>query len=127
VQCNTATIAFIRRNDEAASVYVAHSAITGLVKVGLATDVAERISTLRRLGCGGVTDWSIEQEIHCDRAGQVEFAAHAALEPWRARRSYARNGEVVECKELFLCSTQEACRAVANVLRHHSSARIAAA
>ena len=127
VQCNTAVIAFMRRNDEAAIVYVAHSTSTGLVKVGLATDVAERISTLRRLGYGGVTDWKLQHERPCARAGLVEFAVHAALEPWRARRSYARDGATVECRELFVCPPNEACLAVANVLRDHATTRSAAA
>ena len=126
-QCNTAVIAFMRRNDETAHVYVAHSAITGLVKVGLASDVHERIATLRNLGYGGVTDWVLRHGLRCPRAGSVEFAVHAELESRRARRSYARDGMVVECRELFECSPEEACRVLDAMLQRHGRARTNAA
>ena len=126
-QCNTAVIAFMRRNDETASVYVAQSPSAGLVKVGLASDTAARIASLRRLGYGGVSDWQLRQQRTCARAGFVEFTVHAALEPWRARRTYSRDGSLVECRELFGCSTEDAMFAVDRVIDGHAAGHPAAA
>jgi hypothetical protein len=112
VQCNTARIAFMRRNDDAAYVYVARSASTGLVKIGVTGDVDARLASLRKLGYGGAADWQLVSSTWRDRAGAVEFDLHATLAKFHVRRTYVRDGLDVECRELFLCPAEIAVAAL---------------
>jgi hypothetical protein len=103
IQCNPAALAFLRRFDEYGRVYVAHSKQIGLVKIGTASDVKRRISTLNNFGYGGANDWCAIRDFACDAAGRVEFTIQRALSQYFVIRSYVKNGITVECQELFTC------------------------
>lgn len=111
-QCNPHTLAFLRRHYEVGDVYVAFSAIESLVKIGTAKSAVARLRTLNGLGYGGVRDWQLCSYVSCDRAGQVEFKAHCALDSYRVQKSYIKEGRTVECQELFGCTVDVAEAAV---------------
>lgn len=115
-QCNTARIAFSRRPSAAGGVYVAHSEMVGLVKVGMARDMHERVDQLNYYGYGGCNDWSIQHAYESERAGRVELEAHRALRAFATTRSYFRDGQFVECRELFDCEVTVAKQAVEAIL-----------
>lgn len=115
VQCNTARIAFMRRHDEPAYVYVAQSSAIGLVKVGVAGDVNARLQSLRKLGYGGASDWRLVSSRWCEHAGAAEFALHATLSGFQAHRVYQRDGFDVDCRELFRCPAEHVAAMLASM------------
>jgi hypothetical protein len=117
IVCKPANIAYTRRHVEPGHVYVAASASTQSLKVGTTTDLTQRMGQLNYYGYGGTTDWVAAYSHHCARAGAVEFAAHRRLYGKGAVGSYVKNGEVVECYELFRCTLDEAIAAVESAIR----------
>lgn len=116
VQCATHNIAFLRRYDEEGLVYVARSSRAGLSKVGTTNDLDTRESSLCRLSYGGANDWRMQFYQRCAKAGRVEFEVHRRLAAKRVARSYEREGEIVDCQELFDCSVEEATQTLRTVI-----------
>jgi hypothetical protein len=90
--------------------------MVGLVKVGMARDMHERVDQLNYYGYGGCNDWSIQHAYESERAGRVELEAHRALRAFATTRSYFRDGQFVECRELFDCEVTVAKQAVEAIL-----------
>lgn len=110
IQCDTSKIAYQLRSSAAGYVYLAHSEQNGFVKVGFSeVDPYRRITWLQTSAYGDVNDWEIKRSIKIEKdAGKCEFEIHAALEKWRKPIVYLKNGQVVECREIFSCSLAEA-------------------
>ena len=115
-QCGTHNLAFLRRFDEKGDVYVAKSESSGLIKIGTAQDASERAESLNNFGYGGYYDWVIQFVQHCDRAGRVEFKVHKALAQHCVTRTYEKQGNVVNCNELFVCETTLAIATINEIL-----------
>jgi len=111
-QCNTHALSFLLRHYEAGEVYVAVSAQIGLVKIGTGKNAQARMHTLNKFGYGGATDWTLHAIHACNKAGRIEFLAQKMLNVHRTSRRYIKNGNTVECQELFNCSVSAAATAV---------------
>lgn len=111
-QCNTHALGFLLRYDEPGEVYVAVSARFSLVKVGTSQDARSRMNNLNSYGYGGASDWNVHSRVTCKKAGRVEFRAHRTLFTCRAKRTYMKTGDSVQCQELFTCSPDVAAEAV---------------
>lgn len=117
LQCGTHNLAFLRRYEDAGSVYIAVSKSSSLLKVGTATDATMRIQTLNSHGYGGVDDWRLSYEQPCDKAGRVEFEAQKILRSYRANDiNYQKQGMTVSCQELFSCNLSCAIQAISTAL-----------
>lgn len=111
-QCNTHSLSFLRRYYESGEVYVATSAKTSLVKIGMAQEAQARMRNLNIYGYGGAKDWKVHFSQSCDKAGEVEYAAQSSLDKHRVYREYVRTGRTESCLELFDCSAAVATKAV---------------
>ena len=110
--CNTSAIEFTRRYKENGLVYVATSLKENLFKVGMAVNTIEaRLKSLNETGYGGITDWEMLRYAKCDEAARKEFEIQKHLSKYRIQKNYLRNGFVVNCRELFKCTTDEALKA----------------
>lgn len=116
VQCDSANISYVRRHDESGTVYVAFSTRTGLVKVGTATR-SDRVDQLNSYRYGGASDWRKIHAINCERAGKVESLAHSALDQFRAKGEYFKDGGWIACDELFKCDISVAIKAVEGAIK----------
>jgi hypothetical protein len=112
VQCGTHNLAFMRRFEDVGWIYIAESAETQLVKLGVSTDVSGRIEQLNYYGYGGCHDWGVVHTDEIPAAGRVEFLAHQLLDDFRVIRHYEKDGNIVECRELFECDAGTAEHAV---------------
>lgn len=110
IQCDTSKIAYQLRSSAAGYVYLAHSERNGFIKVGFSeVDPYNRVIWLQSGAYGDVNDWAIKRSIKIQKdAGKCEFEIHAALEKWRRPIAYQKNGETVECREIFACLLVEA-------------------
>lgn len=115
-QCKPANLAFQWRFDNPGEVYVATSRSARVTKIGSAISAGERLRTLNSLGYGGVSDWTLEFQDSCERAGLVEFKAQTRIKEYRIERWYLRDGVRVNCQELFGCGTDVAVEAINSVL-----------
>jgi hypothetical protein len=114
-QCNTHSYAFLKRFDDSNSLYVATSASSNIVKVGVTKDAQQREDNLNATGYGGIRDWKMAYHFVCDRAGRMEHRVHDALSQYRVSKSYEKEGSRVDCQELFSCSIAEAISICKNV------------
>lgn len=111
-QCKTANIAFLARFDDPGYVYIATSNDQSLVKVGTSNDADTRIARINAYGYGGASDWVIRHRKKYPKAGQIEYKAHVILNQCRVFRRYNKDGNIVECQELFKCDLPVAIAAV---------------
>jgi hypothetical protein len=103
IQCEPANIAFANRNYDDGHVYIAYSMEEVLLKVGVAKSVKKRINSLNSLGYAGATDWKVLHSIKVKKAGEVEFSIHADLASYHVSVTYLRDGNPVDCREVFRC------------------------
>jgi hypothetical protein len=84
IQCDTSKISYALRNSKNATVYIAGSTDHRIIKVGLTTDRARRLSQINEYKYGGSSDWEMLAWVQSATAGRVEFEAQNRLQ--RARR-----------------------------------------
>lgn len=127
IMCNTAYIAFQKRETDGGVVYVA---INGkYTKVGMIENNIKSVSKALdkreyRLndegGYGGrdgwrtVKSWEIEHNV-----GKVEREAQRLLEKYRVEKDYIHSGELHSTKELFECPIQTAIDAVKKAIQKY--------
>jgi hypothetical protein len=116
IQCRPASLAFERRHEAPAFVYIALSPNSGLIKVGLATDAAEREKMLKQSAYGGFSDWFIVESVYCETAGKVESDVHKRLQPYKYDAAYRKQGAWVDCRELFDCDVEVASDALHDII-----------
>lgn len=117
--CNPDTLRFQERWWEEAFVYIAGSQSARVLKVGFASEVASRITSLNLLGYAGVGDWKALYWVKTENAGHKEHAAHVRLQDHACPRKYTKAGREVDCLETFGCNANAAIsvvRSVANPL-----------
>ena len=103
VECNPAAIAFQNRHTINAYVYVAGSKSLSVIKVGMASDVTERMGSLNNLNYAGANDWTCLYWANTDNAGAIEASTHRALTQYAHPLTYARGKHTVHCLETFKC------------------------
>ncbi|RIJ23963.1 GIY-YIG nuclease family protein [Henriciella barbarensis] len=110
VQCDTAKIAFASRASKSASVYVLHSHSTGLVKVGVTTNIDDRLANLRSQAYGEATDWKVVfLSPELKNAGRIEISLHKALRSHEHEGGFSmRAGTVQRSTECFSCDSEYA-------------------
>ncbi|MDM9630240.1 GIY-YIG nuclease family protein [Robiginitalea aurantiaca] len=103
-QCNTAHIAFQKRNDKPGIVYIAGTREGKLVKVGYTKGVHIRSESLNRTKYGGFSDWEILYAISCVKAGEIEIKAKSSLKAFSASMVYDHDGKDQKTDEIYRCS-----------------------
>jgi hypothetical protein len=106
LQCGTHNLAFLRRYSDEATIYAATSTILKLTKIGTAKDASKREYSLNNSRYGDSNDWKIQFTQQCPKAGRIEFEVHQALMPFNVSRSYWKQGNLVDCEELFDCNVE---------------------
>lgn len=119
VQCNTATLAFLKRHDFPGSVYVAYSSSLRLVKIGCTANIETRQRSLVSDGYAGASDWRIRFHCNCSDAGRIEFLTQRALRSRHTPVSYFRQATAnfVCASELFRCSLAQAKKALDSAIK----------
>jgi hypothetical protein len=116
VICSPAALAYQARKKKDGKVYVLHSKILNLVKIGSTGDTAERLININREGYGGATDWDIKFAKQTKNSGGAEYIAQQAVGHTSVTRSYKRSGMVVECQELFSCDVELAIKSISDAI-----------
>ena len=108
IQCRTSSIAFVRRENAKANVYLAAANNRTVIKIGYASWIYAREETLREQGYGGHWDWEILCWVKTQNAGQVEREISHLFSQHRISGSYIKGYEVQEAVEMFSYDFDEA-------------------
>ncbi|MEY3724443.1 MAG: hypothetical protein RLZZ365_378 [Pseudomonadota bacterium] len=122
VMCKPLNLAFQGRYEESGDVYVAHSKKLNLIKIGTSANTHERMNQINYYGYGGANDWAVKYIKKVDKADRVEFEAQKIINKNRVWRSYIKDGETVDCQELFDCDIKIAIESVNQSIAVHSKA-----
>ena len=122
VQCKPATISYILRHRASGEVYVAESNTEPqMVKVGSAKSSAGRISGLNLEQYAGRRDWNMKYYYGVKNMGLVELEVHGILSQFAITdKWYFKDGQKIECREIFLCSADVAINALIKIIAKHS-------
>lgn len=127
IMCNTAYIAFQKRETNSGVVYVAYSG--KYTKVGMIENniknTAEAMNKREyRLndegGYGGREGWKTAKSWQLTKnVGKIEREAHRILEKYKVDGDYIHSGELHSTKELFVCPLQTAIDAVKQAIEKY--------
>jgi len=112
VFCNPPSLEYQERWSRHAFVYVAGSLSLKVVKIGFATDVRNRISSLNSLRYADANDWKLIYWAETKNAGRNEYEAHKILAKYASPQKYSREGRYIDCLETFSCDAHTALNAV---------------
>ena len=108
IQCNTANLRYQNRYSESGFLYLATSALGGVIKFGQTKNVVQRRMTLNESSYGGFDDWSIVSFARINEAGKVEAIIHSHLSHMRVFSDYSKDGTTQSASEIFKLSVDEA-------------------
>lgn len=112
VMCTPKYLTFQKRHEEEAQIYVASSKRSNLIKIGIAKNSHERIKHINSYGYGGINDWEISFTKTVKNAGKVEAVSQKNIGYTKLSMVYERDGENVDCREIFKCDASLAIQAV---------------
>ncbi|WP_340106920.1 GIY-YIG nuclease family protein [Rhodohalobacter sp. 8-1] len=104
VQCNTAYIAYQKRNDSKGIVYIAESIGGGIIKVGYSKSFETRSESLNRTEYAGYSDWVIKFAIESKNAGRIEHKINSSLKKYAQSVRYNHDNHLQESTEIFKCA-----------------------
>lgn len=119
VMCNPSYLAYRNRYEEVAQIYVATAKRSNLTKIGIAKDAHERLKNINSYGYGGFYDWEIKFVKTVKNAGRVEAESQKIIGHKRCNLSYERDGENVDCREIFKCDASLAILTVKHLISIH--------
>lgn len=112
VVCTPMYLTFQKRHEEQAQIYVASSKRSRLIKIGIAKDAQERMRNINYYGYGGNHDWEIMFIKTVKNAGKVEAESQKLISHTKLPMVYERDGEMVDCREIFYCDASLAIQTV---------------
>jgi hypothetical protein len=115
VQCNTAHLAFQKRNDSSGITYIAGSINGEVIKVGFTKAVEIRSKSLNRSNYAGYNDWEILFAIESGDAGRIETKANATLYKYAYSTDYEHDGHWQDSHETYHCSYSNAKKIVLDI------------
>jgi hypothetical protein len=107
-QCNTATIAYQKRNDSAGIVYIAGSLTGQLIKIGFSKALKIREESLNRTKYAGFGDWKILYALKSEKAGQIETKSNSLLRKYSVSAEYNHDGNWHDSSETYQCTFSKA-------------------
>ncbi|KAB1071578.1 hypothetical protein F6U93_00470 [Tamlana haliotis] len=107
-QCDTAKIAFQKRNDSAGIVYIAGSLTGEVVKIGFSKAVEIRTESLNRTKYAGFNDWKILFALKSIDAGKIETKSNSLLHEYAFSLDYEHDGHWQDSHETYHCAYSKA-------------------
>jgi hypothetical protein len=108
IQCNHAAIAIVFREDAGAYIYIAASRGARLIKVGLTTNLPDRVRNINIERWAHRSDWQMLAFADCPQAGLIERSVHNRLSLWATSCEYTQGGRRHRSYEVFKCNFADA-------------------
>jgi hypothetical protein len=103
-QCNTASIAYIKRHYANGYVYIVGSQEKKVLKVGSTNNIKNRVNSLNFENYASINDWELILYYKCNNIGLIESEAHNKLNKFQIEKTYTKNGRTQIAYEIFDCS-----------------------
>ena len=103
-QCNTASIAYIKRHYADGYVYIVGSQEKKVLKVGSTNNIKNRVNSLNFENYASINDWELILYYKCNNIGLIETEAHNKLNKFQIEKIYTKNGRTQIAYEIFDCS-----------------------
>jgi hypothetical protein len=103
-QCNTASIAYIKRHYADGYVYIVGSQEKKVLKVGSTNNIKNRVNSLNFENYASINDWELILYYKCNNIGLIETEAHSKLNKFQIEKIYTKNGRTQIAYEIFDCS-----------------------
>ncbi len=110
IQCNTARIAYIRRESKSGYIYLAYSEKGECTKVGFCNRVEIRESSLRTEGYGGYSDWRIVCFFHSKNGGYEERRISSIFINRKITGYYKKDNNIQTAQEMYKYKMETAVR-----------------
>jgi len=120
IQCDTAKIAYAKRNISYGTIYIAGSLEGELIKIGYTQKSSIRIESLNRTKYADRNDWEILYSSTSIKAAEIENYAHLNLKRYTFTESYAHDHKMQKTREIFKCSYGKAKEAIEEIVKQHS-------
>ena len=119
-QCNTATLAYQKRNDSAGIVYVAGSKSGSIMKIGFSKAMEVRSKSLIRTKYAGQSDWEILYAIKSKNAGTIDTKVYSLMNKYSLEFEYNHDGEWHDSHKTYHCSYSKCKELVLKAANDHS-------
>ncbi len=103
-QCNTASIAYLKRHYAHGYVYIVGSQEKKVLKVGSTNNIKNRVNSLNFENYASINDWELILYYKCNNIGLIETEAHNKLNKFQIEKTYIKNGRTQIAYEIFDCS-----------------------
>lgn len=103
-QCNTASIAYLKRHYANGYVYIVGSQEKKVLKVGSTNNIKNRVNSLNFENYASINDWELILYYKCNNIGMIETEAHNKLNKFQIEKIYTKNGRTQIAYEIFDCS-----------------------
>lgn len=103
-QCNTASIAYIKRHYADGYVYIVGSQEKKVLKVGSTNNIKNRVNSLNFENYASINDWELILYYKCNNMGLIETEAHNKLQKFQVEKTYIKNGRTQIAYEIFDCN-----------------------
>jgi hypothetical protein len=108
IQCNTARIAFTRRECSDGYVYLASACSGRMIKIGSTVNISDRQKSLIGQRYGGYSDWKINCSVFTSELGKVEREFMSLFSGYRSTGYYWKENNYQEAKEIFAFEASQA-------------------
>lgn len=108
IQCNTSRIAFMRRRNAKAFVYLATAQQGAIIKIGSTLSIPEREESLRKQCYGGYADWEIVSWFKTHSSGRIEWELSNNINQYRSYGHYYKDNKLQGAVEIFKLNIFEA-------------------
>ena len=116
-QCNTASIAYLKRHYSNGYVYIVGSQNKKVLKVGSTNNIDNRVNSLNFQNYASINDWKLIFYYKCYDMGLIETNAHNKLKKFQVERTYIKNGRTQIAYEIFDCNYDTCKNALSNVTK----------
>ena len=103
-QCNTASIAYLKRHYAHGYVYIVGSQEKKVLKVGSTNNIKNRVNSLNFENYASINDWELILYYKCNNIGLIETEAHNKLNKFQVEKTYIKNGRTQIAYEIFDCN-----------------------
>ena len=101
IQCNTARISFVKRENISQYLYFAYSVGTDIFKIGVTSNIIRRERTLTSQMYASLGEWLILSYALVNNSGNIERIIHGKFSKFSVSASYVRSGIEQDARELF--------------------------
>lgn len=117
VQCDTSKLAYQKRYRMEQTIYIAGSASSQLLKVGVTADPPDRHKQMNEQAYGGSSDWQFLFQVIVPDAAKIESEVLGELSNYKSEGSYSKDGKSQTAREMLRAPLKLVYNTIAQVIQ----------